>query len=265
MKLTFNSELADGYKSQPQQIRVLTEDWVGREVYCPNCGSLRINGYENNKPVADFFCINCREDYELKSKRDTIGDKIVDGAYKTMISRLQGENNPNFFLLSYDLVSHRVLNFLIIPKHFFTPDIIEKRKPLAQTARRAGWVGCNILLKNIPRSGKIFYIRDGIVEPKDKVISSWKDTLFLKKKKPQEGKGWLLDVMRCIEKLESRNFTLDDLYKFEGELNIKYPDNRHVKDKIRQQLQVLRDSGYLTFVSKGKYQIAVSDTNFRSS
>jgi len=25
------------------------------------------------------------------------------------------------------------------------PEIIERRKPLAITARRAGWIGCNIL------------------------------------------------------------------------------------------------------------------------
>ena len=33
-----------------------------------------------------------------------------------------------------------------IPKHFFVPDIIEKRRPLAENARRAGWVGCNIII-----------------------------------------------------------------------------------------------------------------------
>ena len=42
----------------------------------------------------------------------------------------------------------------MVPKHFFVPDIIEKRKPLAETARRAGWIGCNIVLKNIPNEGR---------------------------------------------------------------------------------------------------------------
>ena len=45
--------------------------------------------------------------------------KIVGGAYRTMIERLQSNNNPNFFLLDYDLQNFEVRNFLVIPKHFF--------------------------------------------------------------------------------------------------------------------------------------------------
>ncbi|MCB9805227.1 hypothetical protein H6769_06535 [Candidatus Peribacteria bacterium] len=44
--------------------------------------------------------------------------------------------------------------------------MIEKRKPLSSTARRAGWTGCNILLNLIPESGKIYYIQNG--ESRDK-------------------------------------------------------------------------------------------------
>ena len=255
MQLTFNKSLADNYKSQPQQIRALTEDWVNREIYCPNCGISSIEKYQNNKPVADFFCSGCSEDYELKSKKGITGNKIVDGAYQTMVSRLRSASNPNFFLLNYDLQSHSVLNFLVIPKHFFTPDIIEKRKPLSLTARRAGWVGCNIILRDIPQSGKIFFIRNGTAEPKEKVISTWKNTLFLRNEKTIEAKGWLLDVMRCVEQLKLQKFTLEDMYGFERELSTKHPENRHVKDKIRQQLQILRDNGYLMFLSRGQYQI----------
>jgi type II restriction enzyme len=32
-----------------------------------------------------------------------------------------------------------VNNFFVIPKYFFIPEIIEKRKPLSETAKRAGW------------------------------------------------------------------------------------------------------------------------------
>lgn len=69
MKLTFDLQLADTYKSQSQKVRVLTEHWVNKSIFCPNCGHLNIDKYPNNQPVADFFCSNCREDYELKSKQ----------------------------------------------------------------------------------------------------------------------------------------------------------------------------------------------------
>jgi len=211
--------------------------------------------YSNNQPVADFYCANCREEYELKSKQGTTGTKIVDGAYRTMLERLGSSNNPNFFLLNYDLLSLEVTNFLVIPKHFFVPEIIEKRKPLAVTARRAGWVGCNILLRSIPQTGKIFFIKNKQSEPKEKVLAEWQKTLFLREEKEISAKGWLLDTMRSIEKFGKREFTLDDIYTFETELSKLHPDNRHIKDKIRQQLQILRDKGYLDFVSRGHYRL----------
>jgi hypothetical protein len=55
--------------------------------------------------------------------------------------------------------------------------------------------------------------------------------------------------------LNKTDFMLDDVYAFEGELASVYPDNKHIKDKIRQQLQVLRDKGYLEFMGRGKYRL----------
>lgn len=255
MNLSFESNLADKYPSQPQKIRVLTEHWVDSQVYCPNCGHLDIDKYKNNKPVADFFCSNCKEDYELKSKKGLAGTKIVNGAYRTMIQRLQESHNPNLFLLNYDLQNFQVVNFLVIPKHFFVPDIIEKRKPLSQAAIRAGWVGCNILLRNIPETGKIFFVKNKSIEKKETVLAEWQKTLFLREAKETNAKGWLIDIMMCLEKLGRKEFSLDEVYGFENALSKKHPDNHHVKDKIRQQLQFLRDKGYLEFVERGHYRL----------
>jgi len=255
MKLLFNKELGLSYKSLSQEIRVLSEDWVGQSIYCPNCGHVEIKRHPNNKPVADFYCSGCNEEYELKSKKDSMGVKIVDGAYDTMIERLQSSNNPNFFLLNYNFENYSIKNFLVIPKHFFVTEIIEKRNPLALTARRSGWIGCNILLRSIPETGKIFYVRNGKIESKERVLSTWKKTLFLREEKDNLAKGWLLDVMRCIEQLGESNFTLEEIYNFENQLVQLHPKNKHVKDKIRQQLQVLRDKGYLEFTMRGQYRL----------
>jgi len=246
--------MAEQYHSPSQRVRVLTEAWVDREVYCPNCGA-NVANYENNRPVADFFCPECSEDFELKSKSGSIGPRIVDGAHRTMLERLKSDNHPNFFLLNYDLRSLLIRNFFVVPKHFFVPDIIEKRKPLSPTARRAGWVGCNILLNNIPLTGKIYYIRNGTVEPKEEVLQKWHRTLFLREETRTTAKGWLLDIIDCIDKLDKREFYLDEVYAFENSLRVKHPNNKHIRDKIRQQLQVLRDKGYLEFTARGKYKL----------
>jgi len=55
--------------------------------------------------------------------------------------------------------------------------------------------------------------------------------------------------------LHKKDFTLQEMYNFEPILREKYPNNNHIQDKIRQQLQFLRDKGYLEFVSSGKYRV----------
>lgn len=254
MHLAFNLQASLNYNSIPQKIRVLSETWLKEQVFCPNCGS-SIEKYNNNQPSKDFYCKNCAEDFELKSKNGNFSNKIVDGEYSTMISSLSSLSHPNFFLLNYDKNTFCVKDLCIIPKHFFVPDIIEKRKPLSITARRAGWVGCYIVLAGIPQSGKIFYIRNSKVENKDKVLQGWEKTLFLRDKSLAKSKGWLVDIMNCIDRIGKNNFTLNDIYGFEEKLKLIHPDNNYVKPKIRQQLQVLRDKKYLKFTDRGYYKL----------
>jgi len=253
MNLKFNVDLVSNYSSNAQIARVLTENWVKENSYCPNCGRDKIIEYPNNQPVADFFCAVCEEDFELKSKGGRLGKKITDGAYKTMIQRINSADNPNFFFLTYSKKDYFVNDFLIIPKHFFQSEIIEERPPLAPTARRAGWIGCNIDLQKIPELGRIFLVKDSIVADRENVLETWHKTVFLRDAKP-EAKGWTLDVMKCIDQIDSNEFTLDEVYKFETELKAAHPKNNFVKDKIRQQLQILRDMNIIEFVSRGRYR-----------
>jgi type II restriction enzyme len=253
MKLEFE-ESPTKYNSGSQSARVWTEGWVQKWIYCPNCGSAKLTKFPNNRPAADFYCISCKEEYELKSQKSQFKTKVLDGAYRTMCERVVANNNPNFFLLNYSLADFGVSNLFVIPKHFFVPEILEKRKPLAATARRAGWTGCNILLSQIPESGKIFFVRDRSLLPKETVLAQWRKTLFLRDEKPQ-ARGWLLDVMKCVELVGKHEFQLDDVYAFEKRLSEIYPDNNNVKPKIRQQLQYLRDKGFLEFISRGYYRL----------
>src|SRR5216683_4106685 len=253
MKLGFD-ETQTAYSSGSQSARAWTEGWVRDWAFCPNCGSPKIDPFEVNRPVADFFCSSCSEEYELKSQKSTFGAKVLDGAFRTMCDRLAASNNPNLFLLKYDLKQFAVLNFFVVPKQFFVREVIEERKPLASTARRAGWIGCNILLSQIPTSGKVFIVRDGLPQPKEQVLAQWNKTLFLRDENP-EARGWLIEVMNCVEMIGKPEFQLDDVYAFQDRLSQIYPNNRHVREKIRQQLQVLRDHRYLDFVSRGYYRL----------
>lgn len=252
MNLNFNTNLAKGYKSNSQIARVLTENWVLNNSYCPSCGNYYLNEFENNRPVADFYCKNCKEEFELKSKGGKLTNTITDGAYSTMIERINSENNPNFFFITYNK-QWTVNDFLIIPKQFFTSEIIIKRPPLAETARRAGWVGCNIDISKVVESGKVFLIKNTKIIDQNTVTQSFNRTLFLRQKS-SEAKGWILDIMECVDAIKTDVFYLEEVYNFENKLKLKYPNNNFIKDKIRQQLQILRDKGIIDFVGRGKYK-----------
>jgi type II restriction enzyme len=249
MNLHLDKNICSNYSSPSQQIRIMSEDWTKKNIFCPNCGG-GIERYENNNPAGDFYCRVCKEEFELKSKKGKLGYSIVDGAYSIISSKIRNGLIPNFFFLvySYDLI---VTNFFVVPKHFITLDVVEKRKPLSSTARRAGWIGCNILLGQIPSSGRIYYIRN--CETGKNIMDKWRSTLFLRDRR-YDLRGWTLDIMNCIDKIDKEEFELEDIYKYEDSLRLKYPNNRHIRDKIRQQLQFLRDKGYLIFTSRGKYK-----------
>lgn len=80
MKLGFEEAQAP-YESPSQSARYWTEAWVHRQVYCPNCGQTSIDRYENNRPVADFYCGSCREEYELKSQKTPFGAKVLEARF----------------------------------------------------------------------------------------------------------------------------------------------------------------------------------------
>lgn len=248
-----DGRIAERYSSNAQKIRIITETWVGGNVFCPYCGNQYIDHFGNNRPVADFFCPICEEEYELKSKGASITNKVNDGAYSTMMERISSVNNPNFFFMQYNKRNLNVENFVIVPKHFFSSDIIEKRNPLAETARRAGWVGCNILLNQIPDEGRIFIVRNGKEIPLEQVISRVQRTVFMRQYKLNM-RGWIIDILNCVNRIGDKVFTLEQMYDFEDVLAVKYPENHHIKDKIRQQLQILRDNGIIEFLGKGRYR-----------
>ena len=253
MRLGFE-ETQSSYSSGSQSARVWTEAWVSAWAYCPHCGNAKISSFPNNSPLADFFCTSCSEEFELKSQKGKFGTRVVDGAFKTKCERLAASNNPNLLLMNYDLKSLAVVNLFIVPKHFFIREIIEERKPLAATARRAGWIGSNILLNRVPESGKIHIVQNGRIREKDLVLAEWQKTLFLRNAS-LEARGWLIEVMKCVESLGRRDFTLEDVYAFERHLGDLYPGNENVRPKIRQQLQFLRDRGFIDFVSRGNYRL----------
>jgi len=68
-------------------------------------------------------------------------------------------------------------------------------------------------------------------------------------------RGWTLDVLNIVRRLGKPEFTNDDVYAHDRELEQLHPDNRNVRPKIRQQLQILRDTGLLIHVESGRWRL----------
>ncbi|MBU1004627.1 MAG: restriction endonuclease [Nanoarchaeota archaeon] len=247
----YQKSVFDAYKSNSQRIRVLTETWMDNEMFCPACLNPKLSSFPNNTPVADFFCPKCNEQYQLKGQKTKFGKRILDGAYHLMINSIKNDHRPNFFLLKYN-PDYYIDNLLLLPYFFFTENIIEKRKPLSKTARRAGWIGCNILLSEIPPEGIIKIIEENKIIDSQIILNQWKKIRFIKDA-PLPERGWTVDILKVVHSLEKPEFTLDDIYNYEGDLAKNHPENQHIKAKIRQQLQILRDKGILKFKERGKY------------
>lgn len=238
------------YTSPSQQARAMTEQWVAENAYCPACGQ-PLERLPNNTKAADFVCPSCGPSFELKSKRGPFGAKIVDGSYTALMQRLHSDDNPHLFLMTHN--SAVVTSFWVIPKYCFTPDAVEQRPPLAPTARRAGWVGCNIVLERLPLSGRVYYVQGDTIQPKPSVLRQFAATRYLENV-ALERRSWLMDVMEVVVQLGRTEFSLSEVYQYADHLSTLHPDNHNIEAKIRQQLQLLRDQGQIEFVGRGHYR-----------
>lgn len=254
MNTNLPKHLAHGYKSLTQIARVVTEGWVSDNMYCLACDSAHLLPTKPGMRVVDFLCDSCDEQYQLKSLSKPFGRRVLDGEFHTMLDAIRADRTPNFLFLHYIRDAWKVQDLFSIPAHFFSPSILERRKPLGPTARRAGWEGCNILLDRLPSDGRISIIENGEVRGIEDVRSEWHRFSFLRETS-WRARGWTSDVLACVRRLRKKDFTLQEMYGFEDELSELHPANMHIRPKIRQQLQVLRDRQILKFEGRGTYKL----------
>lgn len=248
------TENLETYKSASQRARIATEGWGLANLYCPSCTSNSLKRTPHNTPVVDFVCPICDSEFQMKSQARPLGNRLADAAYDAMRRAIVTKKTPNLFILQYNREKWIVQNLLLIPRFAISMSAVECRKPLALTARRSGWIGCNIRLDLIPSDAKISLLANGANVNASLVRQSYAclrplDSLSVEKR------GWTLDVLKVIRKLGKREFSLAEVYEFEKFLSQLHPQNRHLRDKIRQQLQVLRDIGLLEFLGGGRYRM----------
>jgi type II restriction enzyme len=242
------------YKSASQRARIGTESWGLANFFCPACESPRLRPAAQGTAAIDYYCPTCNSPFQLKSQSKPIGTRVADSAYSEMKRAILEDRTPNFFIMHYDLDNWAVKTVVLVPHFAFSLSAVERRKPLAPTARRAGWVGCNILMDKIPSRARISIVSDGAPHTQREVRNSYNRLRPLEKLRVEK-RGWTLDVLQAIQQIGMFEFTLADVYAHAGTVAKLHPNNRHVRDKIRQQLQVLRDLGLLHFLGAGSYRL----------
>ena len=115
-----------------------------------------------------------------------------------------------------------------------------------------------------------------IIVPPEEVREKFKRVKSLKDNSVKE-RGWTLEVLNIVRRVVSEgraprapnissqsgargtrpsdSFTTTDAYAFTRELEQLHPDNRQVRDKTRQQLQVLRDAGLLPHIGRSEWRL----------
>lgn len=197
LNLRMDASCGRGLKSQCQVARRVTEEWAGANLFCAACNSDRLRSLPHNSRAIDFACPTCSAPFQLKAGRIWNQRKVPDAGYNAMMRALASDSVPNLLVMQYTSDWH-VHNLLIVPSFFFTSAAIEKRKPLAITARRAGWIGCNILLREIADIGKIKVVDDG--EPADAMdVRRQYATVRPLADLDVRVRGWTLDVLRLVK------------------------------------------------------------------
>ena len=108
------------------------------------------------------------------------------------------------------------------------------------------------MLFNIPEDARIAVVSDGRPESPASVRRRFRRLRPLEGVE-HEGRGWALDVLNVVRSLPEPRFRLADVYSRAEELRVLHPGNLHIREKIRQQLQRLRDMGFVEFLGGGRY------------
>jgi type II restriction enzyme len=254
VNLSMTGELAAAYTSGAQRARVVTEAWARSQLYCANCDSSSLGETPANNRAIDFVCPRCNAPFQLKAKSSSLGETVTDGAYTAMLAAIREDRTPNLLLMRYALPAWEVRDLLLIPSFMFPESAVIKRKPLAATARRAGWVGCNIDLRRIAPEARIPIIAGSSPTDPAQVRTRYDQLKPIREIKTAQ-RGWTLDVLNIVRRLGLAEFKNEDVYAFDRDLEKLHPGNRHVRDKIRQQLQVLRDAGLLLHIGSGVWRL----------
>lgn len=257
MELKCNPEVAIHLtkdSQQTQRTRLITEDGFSRFGYCLRCKSNKLTRTTAGTVAQDFYCPKCGQPYELKSAARAHTRIVQDGGYASMMKTIRGENVPALVLMHYS-PEWCVRGLVAIHPVFLTPAVVMKRPKPHIRKNGTLYQMCDLNLSLIPTDGKIALVSDGVVRTHAETRRRFQESVRFEDV-PLKTRGWTALVLSTVRQIGKKEFTLKDIYKFEDAMHKAFPRNSHIQPKIRQQLQELRDLGYIEFLGmRGEYRV----------
>jgi hypothetical protein len=152
-------------------------------------------------------------------------------------------------------------------------DIVAPPVSLARASRVALTADLGILEQELDRPLRpVDLARHGSMGPEElaKKFGSWEragETANVRVISPTWRQAVLSELRLYRERHDDSTARLEDLYEaMEDRLKLVFPNNNHVRPKIRQQLQYLRDDGHVEFKDNaGEYDLFPRESGSRNS
>jgi len=133
---------------------------VARLLACPRCNKPKhLTRLPPNFQCADVICKFCGflaqvKATKLKGNETELPETILGAAWEPQHEQIIAGIYHGLYIVCYDSLD-KLLRIDFIPAHILqvTPEVFQPRKPLSETARRAGWQGFMIRLNKVPAVG----------------------------------------------------------------------------------------------------------------
>lgn len=246
----FLKYLAIKYLNKALDNKAEIELIVGLDFYSTDLGVLKyLFQISNSNAFLKLFCFS--EPFAIKSSifhpklyifRNKDFSNIIVGSSNLSKGGLVDNFEINALITAKNTEEitsdiHLIYNKIKLKKKLFAPDkdYIDYYKEISNELKEK----TNLLMKEKKVKELIEIIKAKEKKLPKQTIS--KEDLF----------GWLKLV---YDKLPETIFSTNYLYNYEGYFKEHYPENKNIKAKIRQQLQFLRDFGFLKNLGRSKWK-----------
>ena len=138
-----------GWKNKSRIIGEAIEDSI-ISLRCPICSKASLKKYSTNEKSKDIYCEECNSQFQVKGTQTKYTSnssiKLLGAEYKTTCCSVNSKV-VHFIIVFYSEINsiYSIKNIVFINSECITENCVLPRKPLSNTARRAGWQGCYLV------------------------------------------------------------------------------------------------------------------------